>query len=60
MKHFQELGHRVIFLIGDFTGLIGDPTGRSKTRPALSRAEIEENAETYKKQVFWRQVLWTT
>ena len=52
MKHFQELGHRVIFLIGDFTGLIGDPTGRSKTRPALSRAEIEENAETYKKQVF--------
>ena len=52
MKHFQELGHRVIFLIGDFTGLIGDPTGRSKTRPALSPAEIEENAETYKKQVF--------
>ena len=52
MKHFQELGHRVIFLIGDFTGLIGDPTGRSKTRPALSRAEIEQNAETYKKQVF--------
>nr|ADI18115.1 tyrosyl-tRNA synthetase [uncultured Acidobacteriales bacterium HF0200_23L05] len=52
MKHFQELGHRVIFLIGDFTGLIGDPTGRSKTRPALSSAEIEENAETYKRQVF--------
>ena len=52
MKHFQELGHRVIFLIGDFTGLIGDPTGRSKTRPALSPAEIEENAETYKRQVF--------
>ncbi len=52
MKHFQELGHRVIFLIGDFTGLIGDPTGRSKTRPALSPAEIEVNAETYKKQVF--------
>ena len=48
MKHFQELGHRVIFLIGDFTGLIGDPTGRSKTRPALSPAEIEVNAETYK------------
>jgi len=52
MKHFQELGHRVIFLIGDFTGLIGDPTGRSKTRPALSPEEIEANAETYKKQVF--------
>ncbi len=52
MKHFQDLGHRVIFLIGDFTGLIGDPTGRSKTRPPLSREQIEENAETYKKQVF--------
>ena len=52
MKHFQDLGHRVIFLIGDFTGLIGDPTGRSKTRPPLTPAEIEENAETYKKQVF--------
>ncbi len=52
MKHFQDLGHRVIFLIGDFTGLIGDPTGRSKTRPPLSRDEIEENAETYKAQVF--------
>ena len=52
MKHFQDLGHRVIFLIGDFTGLIGDPTGRSKTRPALTREEIIENAETYKKQVF--------
>ena len=52
MKHFQDLGHRVVFLIGDFTGLIGDPTGRSKTRPALTRAEIEDNAETYKRQVF--------
>ena len=52
MKHFQDLGHRVIFLIGDFTGLIGDPTDRSKTRPPLSRDEIEENAETYKAQVF--------
>ena len=52
MKHFQDLGHRVIFLIGDFTGLIGDPTGRSKTRPPLSRNEIKENAETYKTQVF--------
>jgi tyrosyl-tRNA synthetase len=52
MKHFQDLGHRVIFLIGDFTGLIGDPTGRSRTRPALSAEEIAANAETYKSQVF--------
>jgi tyrosyl-tRNA synthetase len=52
MKHFQDLGHRVIFLIGDFTGLIGDPTGRSKTRPALTSEEIAANAETYKSQVF--------
>jgi tyrosyl-tRNA synthetase len=52
MKHFQDLGHTVIFLIGDFTGLIGDPTGRSKTRPPLTRAEIDANAETYKQQVF--------
>ena len=52
MKHFQDLGHRVVFLIGDFTGMIGDPTGKSKTRPPLSREEIEANAETYKKQAF--------
>jgi tyrosyl-tRNA synthetase len=52
MKHFQDLGHTVVFLIGDFTGLIGDPTGRSKTRPPLTRDEIEANAETYKHQVF--------
>jgi tyrosyl-tRNA synthetase len=52
MKHFQDLGHRVVFLIGDFTGMIGDPTGKSKTRPPLSREEIEGNAETYKKQAF--------
>jgi tyrosyl-tRNA synthetase len=52
MKHFQDLGHRVIFLIGDFTAIIGDPTGRSKTRPALTREEIETNAETYRSQVF--------
>jgi tyrosyl-tRNA synthetase len=52
MKHFQDLGHRVVFLIGDFTGLIGDPTGRSKTRPPLSREEIAANAETYKHQIF--------
>ncbi len=52
MKHFQDLGHRVVFLIGDFTGLIGDPTGRSKTRPPLTTEEIADNAETYKSQVF--------
>ena len=52
MKHFQDLGHTVIFLIGDFTGLIGDPTGRSKTRPSLTLEEIDENAETYKAQIF--------
>src|ERR1700751_1584579 len=52
LKHFQDLGHIIIFLIGDFTGMIGDPTGRSATRPPLTREQIEENAETYKAQVF--------
>jgi tyrosyl-tRNA synthetase len=52
MKHFQEQGHHVIFVIGDFTGMIGDPTGKSKTRPPLSREEIERNADTYKRQAF--------
>jgi tyrosyl-tRNA synthetase len=52
LKHFQDLGHTVIFLIGDFTGMIGDPTGRSATRPPLTRADVERNAETYKTQVF--------
>ncbi|HZU27936.1 MAG TPA: tyrosine--tRNA ligase [Bryobacteraceae bacterium] len=52
MKHFQDLGHQVIFLIGDMTGLIGDPTGRNVTRPPMTRAEIEQNAETYKEQVY--------
>jgi tyrosyl-tRNA synthetase len=52
MKHFQDLGHRVIFLIGDITGLIGDPTGRNITRPPMTRDEIVQNAETYKTQVF--------
>jgi tyrosyl-tRNA synthetase len=52
MRQFQQLGHEVVFLIGDFTGLIGDPSGRNATRPALSRAEIEKNAITYKEQVF--------
>jgi tyrosyl-tRNA synthetase len=52
MKHFQDLGHTVIFLIGDMTGLIGDPTGRNLTRPPMTRDEINKNAETYKAQVF--------
>src|SRR5262252_340531 len=52
MKHFQELGHTVIFLIGDFTGLIGDPSGRSATRKQLTAREVQQNAETYKQQIF--------
>ena len=52
MRHFQDAGHRVIFLIGDFTGLIGDPTGKKTTRPQLTRAEIEQNARTYAEQCF--------
>jgi tyrosyl-tRNA synthetase len=52
LKHFQDLGHEVFFLIGDFTGLIGDPTGRSVTRPPLTREEIAANAATYRDQVF--------
>src|ERR1035437_367528 len=52
LKHFQDLGHTVIFLIGDFTGMIGAPTGRSATRPPLTQEQIEQNAETYKTQVF--------
>ena len=52
MRHFQQLGHDVIFLIGDFTGLIGDPTGRNATRPALTPEQIAANAETYKTQIF--------
>src|SRR3954468_9473872 len=52
LRHFQELGHQVQFLIGDFTGLIGDPTGKNQTRPPLSREEILANAETYSEQVF--------
>src|SRR5581483_11817383 len=51
LKHFQDLGHTAIFLIGDFTGMIGDPTGRSATRPPLTREQVEHNAETYKAQV---------
>ncbi len=52
MRQFQQFGHTVVFLIGDFTGLIGDPSGKSATRPSLSREQVEANAETYKKQVF--------
>ncbi|MCF6187450.1 MAG: tyrosine--tRNA ligase [Desulfobulbaceae bacterium] len=52
LRHFQLLGHQVNFLIGDFTGLIGDPTGKSDTRPPLTRQDVERNAETYKEQVF--------
>ena len=52
MKHFQDLGHTVIFLIGDMTGIIGDPTGRNTARPPMTREEIDRNAETYKTQVF--------
>ena len=52
LRHFQDLGHRVIFLIGDFTGMIGDPSGKNKTRPTLSTEEIKKNAKTYEKQVF--------
>src|SRR5918997_6380469 len=52
MRAFQELGHTVVFLIGDFTSLIGDPSGRSTTRPKLTREEINANAETYKTQIF--------
>ena len=52
LRQFQQLGHNVSFLIGDFTGLIGDPTGKSATRPALSEAEIQQNAVTYQEQVF--------
>lgn len=52
LKHFQDLGHQVVFLIGDFTGMIGDPTGKNETRKALTKDEVLANAETYKEQVF--------
>ncbi|AWI77626.1 tyrosine--tRNA ligase [Parazoarcus communis] len=52
LRHFQELGHQVMFLIGDFTGMIGDPSGKNSTRPPLSREQILENAKTYQEQVF--------
>ncbi|MGL5632770.1 MAG: tyrosine--tRNA ligase, partial [Azovibrio sp.] len=50
LRHFQELGHQVLFLIGDFTGMIGDPSGKNVTRPPLSREQVLENARTYKEQ----------
>jgi len=52
LRHFQELGHHILFLIGDFTGMIGDPTGKNATRPPLSREQILDNAQTYRQQVF--------
>ncbi|MFT4563030.1 MAG: tyrosyl-tRNA synthetase [Gammaproteobacteria bacterium] len=52
MRKFQDLGHEVIFLIGDFTGMIGDPTGKNATRPPLTESEVKANAETYSRQVF--------
>ena len=52
LKQFQDLGHEAIFLIGDFTGMIGDPTGKSETRKVLTREDVLRNAETYKEQVF--------
>src|SRR5215208_504316 len=52
LRHFQDLGHQVQFLIGDFTGMIGDPTGKNQTRPPLTRDEIQKNAKTYREQVF--------
>lgn len=52
MRHFQEMGHHIMFLIGDFTGRIGDPSGRSETRPPLTQEQVEANAETYRRQVF--------
>jgi len=51
LKEFQDLGHNVVFIVGDFTGMIGDPSGRSKTRPALSAQEVKKNAKTYFEQV---------
>src|SRR2546422_2093706 len=52
MRQLQDLGHEVMFLIGDFTGMIGDPSGKNETRPPLTRQQVEENALSYQKQVF--------
>ena len=60
MRHFQELGHKVVFLIGDFTGRIGDPSGKNKTRPTLQKNELEENAASYSDQVYKICLLYTS
>src|SRR5262249_859140 len=52
MRHFQDAGHRVVFVVGDFTGMIGDPSGKKSTRPQLTRSEVEANAATYTRQAF--------
>ena len=52
LREFQDLGHKVVFIIGDYTAMIGDPTGKTQTRPALSQAEVEKNANTYQEQAF--------
>src|SRR5438445_8981878 len=52
LKHFQDLGHEVVFLIGDFTGMIGDPTGVSETRKPLTKEEVRQNAKTYERQIY--------
>ena len=52
LKHFQDMGHTAVFLIGDFTAMVGDPTGQSETRPPLTREQVNANAETYLEQVF--------
>src|SRR6202050_5590151 len=52
MRQFQDLGHQVIFLIGDFTGMIGDPSGKNVTRKPLTREQVQENAKTYERQVY--------
>ena len=52
LRQFQQLGHEVIFLIGDFTGMVGDPSGKNSTRPPLTREDVLRNAETYKQQIF--------
>ena len=52
LKQFQEIGHTVVFLIGDFTGIVGDPSGKSETRRMLTKEEVEEHSETYKEQIF--------
>ena len=52
LRQFQQMGHHILFLIGDFTGMIGDPTGKSATRPTLTQEQVQENAKTYQRQIF--------